>query len=155
MTNWRTVLNPLQRPHSLGQNTQYHQNQQAEGVSVDFVQYGHSSTESKAEISPQPGEGPCPACGSRLWCRVVLDIGAWECRRCMGVEAQHGRNSCMCRTWKPVRAGAPNMALHCPGCQRAVSTLLNQPPDGWRCAECHGDVRALNAYQKNQGEGLR
>ena len=156
MTNWRTVLNPLQRPHSLGQNTKITKSKCRKGDSVYFVQIGYSSRESEREVSSPPGEGPCPSCGRRLWCRLVLNMGAWECRRCMGAEAQHWKELLYVpENWKPLRAGAPNLTLLCPNCKRTVSTLLNQPPDGWRCAECHGDARALNAYQENQDEGLR
>ena len=106
------------------------------------VQDEHAVIEPAHPIEPHP-DGPredsCSHCGSRLWCRLVLNVGAWECRRCAGARANKWQELLhVPENWKPVRTGAPNLALRCPGCQQVVSTLLNQPPDGWRCAQCHG-----------------
>lgn len=137
MTNWRTVLNPLQQSQSLTHNFQNTQNQKARGDSEDSEQCEDSSLESKS------GEGPCSKCGSRLWYRLVANTGAWECRRCAGEEGEHWTELLYVPLeWQPIRAGAPNMTLRCPGCQRTVFTLFNRSPSGWRCAECHGEDQA-------------
>ena len=40
MTNWRTVLNPLQRPHSPTHNIQNPQNRKAEGILRILINMG-------------------------------------------------------------------------------------------------------------------
>lgn len=88
--------------------------------------------------APGRGEGPCLKCGSRLWCRLEETIGAWECRRCLGKGGNAWKELLYVpEEWKPIRVGAPTLSIRCPGCQRAVDTLLNQSPLGWRCSDCH------------------
>lgn len=52
MTNWRTVLNIPERPHSLTHNVQNPQNRKAEVDSEYFDQYGDSSNTSEEVTSP-------------------------------------------------------------------------------------------------------
>ena len=84
------------------------------------------------------GEGPCQMCGGRLWCRLEESVETWLCRRCLGEEGNSWKELLYVpEEWKPIRSGAPTMSIRCPGCHRAVSTLLNQSPEGWRCSDCH------------------